>query len=65
MSDIEIGTSMVRKRIIEQQATDDARILEERKARREELLREARKNPRRPEYFIVTWFRGLRTIRTV
>ena len=58
---IDLGLGMVRKRVLEAEEADDARILKLRKKRREELLAEARRSPK-PPCFIVTWFRGGRTI---
>ena len=55
----ELGLKMVRLRVARAEAKDDARILAERKARREKLL--AARNPKSP-CFIVTWFNGRRTI---
>ena len=53
---------MVRLRVARSEAEDDARILAERKARREKLLAEAARNPKPPGSFIVSWFRGQRTV---
>jgi hypothetical protein len=53
----DLGTKMVRLRVARSEAEDDARILAERKARRERLLEQAHKNPR-PPGFVLTWFRG-------
>lgn len=61
---IDLGMRMVRKRVSEEEAKADALILAERKERREKRLAEARKNPK-PPCFIVTWFRGHRTIATI
>lgn len=62
---IHIGTEMVRQRVIAVEDADDARILALRKARREELLKEARENPKPRRSFMATWFRGRRTITIV
>jgi len=60
---IHIGTGMVRMRIVRTEEEDAARILAFRKQRREELLAEARENPK-PKVAggMATWFRGRRTI---
>jgi len=58
----DLGTKMVRLRVARSQAEADARILAERKARREKLLAEAARNPKPPGSFIVSWFRGQRTV---
>lgn len=63
--ELELGTGMTRLRLAEAEATDDTRILEERKARRAELLLAASANPRPRTGFIATWFRGFRSIRTI
>jgi len=60
----ELGLKMVRLRVARAEEKDDARILAERKARREKLLAEAARNPK-PPCFIVTWFYGRRTIVTL
>ena len=57
----ELGLKMVRLRVARAEAKDDARILAERKARREKLLAEAIHHPK-PPCFIATWFNGRRTI---
>lgn len=57
----DLGMKMVRLRVARSEAEDDARILAERKKRREVLLEEARRNPKPPS-FIVSWFRGRRTV---
>lgn len=62
---IDLGLRMVRKRVSAAEEQDDVRILELRKARREELLAQARENPMPRSSFIATWFRGRRTIATI
>lgn len=62
---VELGTSMVRVRISEAEDKEAARILEMRRARREELLAQARENPKPRRSFIITWFRGRRTIAAI
>ena len=57
-----LGTNMVRLRVIQSEEADEARILEFRKKRREELLQEAAANPRPRPSFMLNWFRGRRTI---
>jgi len=57
----DLGLKMVRLRVVATEEKDAARILALRKARREKLLAEAASNPK-PPGFIVTWFRGRRTI---
>jgi hypothetical protein len=59
----DLGIKMVRLRVAKEEAKDDARILAERKARREALLAEAAANPK-PKIAggMLTWFRGRRTI---
>jgi len=59
---VDLGMKMVRLRVSAAEAKDDARILELRKKRREELLAEAREDTRPRGSFVVTWFRGRRTI---
>ena len=59
---INIGTEMVRRRVIEVEDADDVRILAFRKKRREELLAEARENPKPRSSFMLNWFCGKRTI---
>lgn len=53
-----LGTNMVRLRVIQSEEADDARIIELRKKRREELLAEARENPKPRSSFMVNWWRG-------
>ena len=57
----ELGIKMVRLRVARAEAKDDAQILAERKARREKLLAESARNPK-PPCFVVSWFRGRRTV---
>lgn len=59
---LDLELKMVRVRVISKEQEDDARILAERKARREKFLAEAK--PKGP-HFLVSWFRGIRTIRTI
>lgn len=58
---MDIGTEMVRRRVIAIEDADDARILALRKERREKMLAEAAANPK-PRLREMTWFRGRRTI---
>jgi hypothetical protein len=57
-----LGTNMVRLRVIHTEEEDDARILAFRKKRREELLAEAAANPKPRSSFMENFFRGRRTI---
>jgi hypothetical protein len=59
---LDLGTKMVRRRVSAAEEQDDARILAERKARRERLLEQARQNPEPLGSFIISWFRDRRTI---
>jgi hypothetical protein len=60
----DLGVAMVRLRIATTEEKEGALLLEKRKARREELLAEARENPK-PPCFVATWFRTRRTIATI
>jgi hypothetical protein len=61
----DLGAAMVRLRIATTEEKEGALLLEKRKARREELLAEARENPKPRGSFVVTWFRTRRTILTI
>jgi len=60
----ELGVKMVRLRVAKAEEKDDARILAERKARREKLLAESARNPK-PPCFVASWFRGRRKVVTL
>jgi hypothetical protein len=56
-----IGIGMVRRRVIAVEDADDARILAERKARREEKIAEGAENPQ-PLPSFLSRFNGRRTL---